>query len=247
MKPAFNHVAIGQTTSHFHNIRTDASVNAVVQSGAMAKPLEKYLQSLTLLDLKLSERYDTAYTYALVDGGIDFSKASDEAFMAERLKEGFPQRSGFDALVHDVMNCCKAFAEATGYDNLSAFFMVSVPQEAGCWHHDNDTDVRGFKAYLGDGPLIRANETVTQKCSSDQNFYGRPDVNAILEVTVDQIREGDFGIWKGDVHSNPLIHVKPNVLQEQFRLSLMINHLQDDYLSMLKKKGWARFYRPDFN
>ncbi len=257
----FGHVAVGQDAAVLSEIRSDPNVNGVLQENAVSTEVQTYLGSLKRDDLSCAKPWSEAEVYNDVGKDIIFIKGETSLADVENiLRGGFPEQEGFSDFAQDVFQTLNDFCDATGYREVESGFVVSLPDSGQIWHRDNETDVRGFKAYLSKGPFLRANDTVKVEPVSF-NYYGCLDPSPQTEDPhhsayhaqlpqdkIAQMDEGSFGIWKGDVHEHPLIHVKPRTLEEEFRLSMMINPTPQAYEAKLKEEEWTSFYQqPDFS
>lgn len=225
----FNHVVsckffTGKT------LRKNDHVNALLFNENIAKEAKEYVKLLSLNDFTLENESTDTYQ-DLVD--INYRQnVSTINHVKDALLKAFPCYRHFDAFAIDVFQTLKLFCDETDYVELQAGMIVSLPNSmSGIWHRDNDTDIRGFKAYSSNGPIIRSNSSLAEPWP-EMNFYGELNDSDDKSSSCYQLREGDFGLWKGDKHPNPLIHVKPSTGHNEFRLSMIINPSENDYLRM---------------
>lgn len=222
----FNHIVKSDNPDVLKRIR-EQDLNGVVYESTHSSRLQNYLKSLTSENVKLLPKEAYSYQFAVFDEDYDFQKSdNNQNRITQLLSDVFPKNEGFEEFCKDVKNTIDNFCEATGHKGASFTLYFSKPAESGVWHQDarngGTLDVRGFKAYISDGALIRDNKTIK---SWDPNLksFGRVTATQLSNGTASQLTEGDFGIWKGNKHEKPLVHARPEVTEGELRLSMTID------------------------
>lgn len=144
------------------------------------------------------------------------------------LTEGFNGKRAADPslrlLANDIERHMEYFQRFTGYPSFTAHLNIALPSEGTCWKGVEEADLFGFKTYIGSGPVIRENSTITNWNPPENNF-GDPMNDGLEDTYKKQIGESCFGICKGLDHTGPddppLIFSRPK-LETKFRMSLVL-------------------------
>ncbi|MCI5059697.1 MAG: DUF1826 domain-containing protein [Alphaproteobacteria bacterium] len=226
IRKIFGQAIIADYPAALRHIQTE-DINLAIWQSPLSDETKSYLKKLQLKKLTRKNKWygDGGYwTYlgksTIIEPFSQNLSQKDKLRLIQQTFGNLPSTDGKEALSTDILKLTQEFAKATNCEKMSFNFLVfKARPQTSFWHTDIKSH-RGIITLKGNlGTIWQPNKSLPRTKDRNKTYWGyvKPD------DTIQQMKSGDFAIFKCQDSKSPLVHATPPTFMTRgYRLALLM-------------------------